>query len=113
MASISDFVNKEESEGVQSFEQQAEEMDAINQAPATRGFDLSFLKTQTGAGDISEYKNHALNFNGSNGVARILRGMTGFLGELNYAIVDVLLGVLEVAKDRKKVVAVYDASGAN
>lgn len=104
MPAIGDFIDKDQTDGLMSIDQQVTEMDAQEQAPTTRGLDLSFLKAQTGAGQIEEYQEHALNFNGSKSVARIIRGLTGLLGELNFAVVDILLGTLELAKDRKKAV---------
>lgn len=98
MPAIGDFIDKEQTEGLQSIDQVVE-MDAPE--PSKR-FDLSFLKAQTGAGQVEDYQEHALNWNGSKSVARIIRGLTGLLGELNFALVDILLGVLELSKDRRK-----------
>ncbi|MFD0591159.1 hypothetical protein ACFQZE_24475 [Paenibacillus sp. GCM10027627] len=98
MANIEDYIEKEDSEGLDLIEQAA----PAEQQPTGSGFDWGILKAQTGPGQIEEYKTHALNFNGSNAVARILRGLTGMIGELNYAIADILLGVLELLKDNRK-----------
>lgn len=58
------------------------------------------LKTETGEGEIEDYYNVPLNFGKTEhqkrAIARILRGATGFLGSLNYAIIDVVMGVLEL-----------------
>lgn len=67
-----------------------------------RGFDFSFLMTETGEGSIEDYVDHPMNFNGSKSVARILRGATGFFGSLRLAILDIILGVLEYAKESKQ-----------
>ena len=69
-------------------------------------FDFSFLRAKTGEGDISEYLNHALNFNKSKGVAQMLRGFTGLLGELNLAVIDITLGAFQFAKEKSGSVAV-------
>lgn len=66
-----------------------------------KGFDLSFLKAPTGSGSVSEYVDHALNFNNSMGMARVLRGVTGLMGDLNLAIVDIVVGALDVLKTSK------------
>ena len=60
------------------------------------------FSAETGAGSIGEYIEHPLNFNQSKSVARILRGLTGIMGNLNLAIIDVGLGVLELFKGEKK-----------
>ena len=56
---------------------------------------LDYLKTKTGEGSVSEYLNHPLNFNQSTALARILRGITGFFGETDFALADILMGLLE------------------
>lgn len=63
--------------------------------------DLSFLKAKTGPGSIDDYLDHALNFHKSRGVAQILRGFTGILGELNLAIVDIVIGTLNTFKEKQ------------
>ena len=62
--------------------------------------DLSFLAAPTGAGTIEEYVEHPLNFDRTKSTARILRGLTGICGELNYALIDIGLGVIEKIKER-------------
>lgn len=64
--------------------------------------DMSFLLAPTGEGSIEDYVDHPMNPNESRGVARILRGATGMLGQLNYAIIDIALGTIEVMKEGKK-----------
>lgn len=62
--------------------------------------DFSFLLAKTGAGAIEEYIDHPLNFDGEKSTARILRGLTGIAGELDYAIIDIGLGVIEKIKEK-------------
>lgn len=78
--------------------------DDVIQKPEVQGLkiDFSFLKTPTGEGEIEDYLNHTLNFNKSVGLARIIRGLTGFMGNINLAVVDILLGVLEFSKGKPK-----------
>ena len=66
------------------------------------------LKSETGEGDLSEYLRHPLNYNGSNSLARIIRGVTGLLGNLNLAIVDIFMGLLQFLFERRNA-----APGAN
>lgn len=66
-----------------------------------KGLDLSFLKAPTGEGSVHDYIDHALNFNNSKGMARVLRGVTGLMGDLNLAIVDIIVGALDVLKSSK------------
>lgn len=63
--------------------------------------DLSFLLAKTGPGAVEEYIDHPLNFDGMKSTARILRGLTGIAGELDYALIDIGLGALEKIKERK------------
>lgn len=64
-------------------------------------FNLEWLKTPTGDGAIEEYIEHPLNFFKSKGFAQILRGATGFFGNLKLAVIDIVLGILQFAKERK------------
>jgi hypothetical protein len=77
-----------------------EEMFETQEEPS-KGLDLSFIWAQTGSGSVDDYKEHTLNFNKSEGMARVVRGLTGMIGELNYAIVDILVGVLHMWKGAK------------
>lgn len=57
--------------------------------------------SETGTGAIGDYIEHPLNFNKSRSMAQILRGLTGIIGNLNLAVVDVFVGVLNFSKERK------------
>lgn len=63
--------------------------------------DLSFLLAKTGPGAVEEYIDHPLNFDGMKSTARILRGLTGIAGELDYALIDIGLGCLEKIKEKR------------
>jgi hypothetical protein len=63
-------------------------------------FDLSILKTPTGDGSIDSYLDHPLNPNGSRGIAQMLRGATGFVGELKFALVDIILGYFNFTREK-------------
>lgn len=63
---------------------------------------VAWARTQTGSGDlIPTYTEHPLNFRrdpeGRDGLARVIRAGTGWLGELNFAIVDLVLGLIQLA----------------
>ena len=67
-----------------------------------RGFSLpQWIMAETGDGPIESYIEHPLNFNQSRGFAQILRGLSGILGNLKLAVIDISLGVLQVLKERK------------
>ncbi len=57
--------------------------------------DLSFLAASTGEGSIESYIEHPLNFDKTASTARILRGFTGLCGQLDYALIDILLGIVD------------------
>lgn len=59
------------------------------------------LTAQTGDGPLEKYITHPLNFNGQTGTARLIRGATGILGNLDLAIVDIGFGLLEFLKPKK------------
>ena len=60
------------------------------------------LTTETGPGPLSDYTDHPMNFNKSKGLAKILRGISGFLdgNSLRLAIIDIFIGALEFSKER-------------
>ena len=49
---------------------------------------------------VEKYINHPLNLPRSPGLARALRGLTGILGSLEYALIDVLIGLVSFVKER-------------
>lgn len=62
---------------------------------------LEILRTPTGEGSIDDYVIHPLNFNQSKGLAQILRGLTGIVGDLKFAVVDIVIGTLRFSRERK------------
>lgn len=62
----------------------------------TRRFDwLQLLKSPTGAGELSAYKDHPLNpapDHPAGAGARIARGIEGLTGGARWAVLDILLG---------------------
>lgn len=76
-----------------------------DEVPAQGGFklDFSWLMKETGPGEIEDYIDHPLNFNASKGLAQIIRGVAGFIGngsQLKLAVVDVLFGFLKMRGGR-------------
>lgn len=53
---------------------------------------FKFLFTKTGAGSVGDYVDHPLNFDGSQGMAQMIRGATGFFNDLDIAIIDIVVG---------------------
>lgn len=76
------------------------------QSPSFNMPNLEFLKAKTGEGSIEQYIDHPLNMSKSQGLARVIRGFTGLLGALDLAIIDIIVGILEFSKERKKVTEV-------
>jgi hypothetical protein len=74
----------------------------IPEVQEKKGIDVSILKAKTGEGSVYEYINHPLNFNESLGLARVLRGLTGMLGTVDFAIADIVIGALDFLKSSKK-----------
>ena len=66
---------------------------------------LSFLFVNTGPGPIGSYVDHPLNFSRSEGLAQIIRGLTGFLGSLEYAVVDLVIGFIRWRADNAAKIA--------
>jgi len=61
------------------------------------------LKSKTGKGVVEEYTGHPLNWDNSYTTARIIRGLTGMMGSLDYAIVDVAIGIIQKLTAIKRV----------
>lgn len=53
------------------------------------------MTARTGEGTVEDYLHSPLNFNNSLAVARIVRGLTGLLGNLDLAIIDIAIGIIE------------------
>ena len=79
------------------------ELPEVEQAEPQQGFsfDFGFLGAKTGDGAIDDYMEHPLNAGASRGIAQVLRGVTGMFGAVDLAIVDIVLGLLAVLKERK------------
>ena len=54
---------------------------------------LEVIKKPTGPGPIEDYIDHPLNYDNSKTTAQILRGLTGLLGDLKFALIDIAFGV--------------------
>lgn len=95
---------REEIEGLnQNIEEVSrEEVSSFGTTGEKFQFDTSFLMTKTGPNTIEDYIDHPLNFNESKGLAQVLRGATGLFGALDLAIIDIIVGILQFAKERKK-----------
>lgn len=61
------------------------------------------LKSKTGKGGVDDYTGHPLNWDNSYTTARIIRGLTGMMGSLDYAIVDVAIGIIQKLTAIKRV----------
>lgn len=88
-------------------EEQSEQDQFVQEQPVQQDrFDWwEFIKTPTGEGDLMNYTNHPLNFDGSKATGRILRGLTGFVGNLDFALADIVIGILEFTKRKNNVTA--------
>lgn len=80
--------------------EEVEDLNLPGQAVKKNIFD--YLTTKTGEGSVLEYLNHPLNFDQSPALARILRGITGFLGETDFALADIIIGLLEFLQKKTK-----------
>lgn len=58
------------------------------------------FRVETGPGEIKEYQDSPLCFDGSVGLGQILRGVSGFAGAnfLRSAVLDVIVGAMRWAK---------------
>lgn len=53
------------------------------------------LSAQTGPGEVSQYQDHPMNYDRSEGLAQIIRGLTGIVRvDLRLAVIDILVGAV-------------------
>jgi len=103
MPSITDAINAENENGeILENQRVIEEYEEEAQAPKVN-IDLKEILTRpTGEGEISDYINHILNFNKSEEMARILRGLTGFFQKsFNFAVLDIIIGTYQLMAKTK------------
>lgn len=55
---------------------------------------VAWLRARSKNKDPAAYKSHPLNFDGTESTGQILKGIEGLLGSLDYAVVDILIGVI-------------------
>lgn len=110
MGTIANDINNldNDNEMIDSFDEVLDEgSDGVQEESSSSSFFESMkelLSSNTGDGEVDEYISHPLNFNKSKAMARIIRGLTGIFGNLKYAIIDVILGVIELSKEKKEVI---------
>lgn len=69
---------------------------------SSKGKLFNILKSKTGPGEVEDYIEHPINLKKSTAVAKILRGIEGIFGALDLAIIDILIGSLELIKNKKQ-----------
>lgn len=92
--SLNEVVSKELGENIE----EVQVVEEVN--PRNSFFDI--LKTPTGEGSIDDYIDKPLNFDNSKGLAQVLRGLTGLLGALDFALVDIVVGAFRWSEERKE-----------
>lgn len=99
MASIEELLMAEEAkvEGVQGSPEVEQSAGSSFKMPS-----FGFLKAQSIDRPVESYTEHALNFDKKMSTGRIIRGLEGILGALNYAIIDIVMGLIEKSRERKE-----------
>lgn len=97
MPTLDDIAN-EEVKDQEITEPIYEEME--KQPSQTNEMIKKILTSETGEGSIEDYIDHPMNFKKSQGIAQILRGVTGLGANLRLAIVDIGFGALRFSKER-------------
>lgn len=68
----------------------------------------TILTMETGEGSIDDYMQHPLNYKRNRGIAQILRGLTGIIGNLKLAIIDIGLGAFNINAKGDSNVRIYN-----
>ena len=56
---------------------------------------MKILTAESPKKEVNEYLNHPLNFDQDKSTGKIIRGAEGIIGNLDRAIIDILIGVIE------------------
>lgn len=70
--------------------------------PSGKGFWEKLFSAESPEKKISDYENHSLNYDHSEGMSRIIRGTEGLIGGLDRAILDIVVGVIQKVKGALK-----------
>lgn len=98
------------SQGMGGPEEVEKRVEQVDQEPGG-GIDFSWFFAKSPEKDLKEYEGHALNFMpGSQGMLRVLRGLEGWFNDLNYAFIDVLVGLVQIWQEQKKGPAMYSST---
>jgi len=72
----------------------------VNEQPKSNKI-LDMLKSKTGEGSLDQYTDHPLNFKNNHYLSQILRGLTGMIGSLDFALIDIIVGTIGFFKGDK------------
>lgn len=103
MPTIEDALNNNAAPAVEELPE-IDTGEEVSQGFNPGGLIEKLLTTETGPGDYrsSEYMEHPLNFNGQEGTAQIIRGITGFTDNIRLAILDIIFGAFKLITQRRR-----------
>jgi hypothetical protein len=100
------YIPKDQGEDIMQEDNYDKVKEEDKEKPVNRIIKMIF--SQTGEGSISSYNDHPMNFKSDDSISQILRGMTGILGNLNFALIDIFLGSMSFFKNRNNVSVVIE-----
>ncbi len=59
------------------------------------------ITTKTGQGNLENYIDNPLNYDNTKETGQVLRGLSGFTGDLDLAVVDIIMGIFRKASKKK------------
>jgi len=83
---------------IRSIEDEIEEAEDLEEEPIEEikiPLWRRILEADSSPKPLGEFMNHPLNFDQSSSTARIIKGLEGIVGNLDKAIVDVVIGVIQ------------------
>lgn len=86
---------------LEDFTEEVEQAAEPSPTPGFLQFDFGFLLKKTGPGEVESYLGHPMNPKRSKGRARFLRGCTGIAGDLDLAIIDIVIGGAEMMMEAR------------
>lgn len=78
-----------------------EELEGKKEVGAKVGtsFIEKLLTSDSSPKSVESFKTHALNWDGKESTARIIKGLEGLLGNLDKAVIDLLMGTIQKTRE--------------
>lgn len=80
---------------------------------ATAGLPAWLIAKVPDGQPVEQFLDHPLNIVRSRGLAQALRGFTAMFGSLNYAVIDIFVGLFSFTREQRPMAGVGNGGGQN